>query len=717
MLRVEVSILPAVCLLLAAPVLAQNYPSPADLTRALSVLQKGMEITATTIDGQGNVYLAGVSSSGFAGATVTIGPRGNGDMFVIKLNPAADQVIYATSIGGSQEESVRTIRADASGNLFLIGTTTSFNFPTTTQFTPMAPTGGIALKLNAAGTTLIYSTGLGYRVEPLALDIDGTGTAVIAGHANSQDLPFTPGVIDPSPAEGAGINDYSAFIAKLTPDGTALSLATYYGPKGQWIESLSIRPNGNIYAMSFGSLVAFDSALSRTLFVTAVDLLPASMSFDQSGSVYLIGNPSTGGVFLKRLSADGQTTLLNLQLPLVADNPAPRMVVTATGRIYIFGEPTSLVGKPNPPAFPTLNASQTCLANIAPPDGTAGLPGGGSLVDNSNGFPPAVEQALMVLEPDGTLLHSTFFAPRVPAASYSSVNGRIYAGAIRTEFTNPGTAWLGLIRFDPSLVPVNEVAPSCLVHSATFATVPVSPGTIMAIYGSNLGPGSFLGDYTEGAFVTALDQNGKFPFLLGGTSVTVDGRPAALYFTWTKQINFVVPWATRTDGALVPVCVTRNNVTKCLQAATTAAVPAAFDRGLVSAVLNQDFSVNEVSHPAARGSAVQIFMTGGGLVGVTMVDGGVTSGNPLQHTLATVTATASPTVPGGCSFFSCDVVTGSGNVEVLFAGAAPQLIMGALQVNIRIPSDMPVGVQVFAINFQVPGAPRPVVALVKVSIN
>lgn len=710
----------AVCLTASLPALAQNDPSPADLTQTLAFLRKGMEVTAATVDFQGNVYLAGSGPAGLAGATANLGPRGSTDMFVVKLTPDADQVLYAVSIGGSQDESVREIRADGAGNLYLIGTTTSFDFPTTTQFTPNAPFGGVALKLNPGGNLLLYSTQLGWRVAPLALDVDGAGTAVIAGLANANDLPSFPGVIDSSPAENTGPNDYAGFIAKLNPAGTAFSTATYYGPKDQWIEALSIRPNGNIFAMHYGSLVAFDSVLSQVLFTSPVDLRPVSMSFDQSGFIYLLGDStlSSGGVVLKKVSADGQTTLLSRTLPFVATYPPPLLAVTASGRMYIFGEATSLAGRPNPPAFPTLNATQSCLANIPPPEGSAGVPAEGTLV-NPGGYPPAVERALMVLDADGTVLHSTFFAPRVSAVAVSPATGKIYAAASRTLFTAPATEWFGLIRFNPSLVPPDEVSPSCIVHSATFAAVPLSPGALMSFYGSNLGPGTYLGDYTEGAFFS-LDAQGKVPFTLGGTSVTVDGKPAPLLFTWNKQINFIVPWTTRTDGALVPVCVTRNGVTKCLQAPTAPAAPGVFERDAVSAALNEDWTVHEVSNPAAPGSIVQVFMTGGGLLQGPMIDGGVTPvppAGPLQPVLATVTAIASPVIPGGCTFLSCEIAPGSGATEVFYAGAAPGLVMGVLQVNFRIPANTPSGLQTFALSFLVPGTQAPVSAIVRLQIK
>lgn len=91
------------------------------------------------------------------------------------------------------------------------------------------------------------------------------------------------------------------------------------------------------------------------------------------------------------------------------------------------------------------------------------------------------------------------------------------------------------------------------------------------------------------------------------------------------------------------------------------------------AVLNQDYSLNGPSNPAARGSAVSFYATG---IGPTSpcVDGQTYLTNFPQATLP--------------------VIVGVGNIgaQVLYAGQAPYFMAGVAQINIVIPSNAPTGV-------------------------
>jgi uncharacterized protein (TIGR03437 family) len=124
----------------------------------------------------------------------------------------------------------------------------------------------------------------------------------------------------------------------------------------------------------------------------------------------------------------------------------------------------------------------------------------------------------------------------------------------------------------------------------------------------------------------------------------------------------------------------------------------------LSCALNQDYSINWPTAPAAPGSVVQIFMTGYGTLNGTLVDGGV-AGASLQDVKGTMTASTDPVPTGNCGLFGCTGTTsGFRTVDVLYAGAAPSLVLGANQVNIKIPADMPSGLQTFTLNFKPTGS-------------
>ncbi len=86
------------------------------------------------------------------------------------------------------------------------------------------------------------------------------------------------------------------------------------------------------------------------------------------------------------------------------------------------------------------------------------------------------------------------------------------------------------------------------------------------------------------------------------------------------------------------------------------------------AILNQDWTVNTRDNPAPRGSYVVLYATGGGITNPPSVDGAITGGPPY----------AMPQLP--VSVFIGDV-----QATVLYAGAAPGIIAGVLQIDIQIP--------------------------------
>lgn len=687
-------------LLLPLMLSAQIVPPTADVSKSIAALTTGMTVQAITVDSTGNVYLAGTTTTGFPTATQTFGPRGDSDVFIIKTNATADQILYAVAIGSSSTDAARAVRVDASGNLYVLASTFGTDFPVTTAVNPTFPIGSILFKLNATGTALTYSSQLGSRTNALAFDIDSAGAAYISGSANALDIPTTPGVIKPSPA--AGQNDTYGFIVKLAPAGNTFQIATYYGPIGKTVEAISVRSNGILISAS-GTLALLNNTLTQQTASADTTLAPANMTFDSTGNIYLSGTAAAGGHAVRRYDSALNLTL-NKTTGFVSTSNPPRIAVASNNRIYLFGEPIS------PQFFQTRNATQACLVNVAPPNGAAGqLPtGSGGLFDGGNAQLPT-DQGMVVMDQVGEVIHATFLSAAIAQAAVASSTGRIYTAATQTLFTSPRTTWRGILRFDPNIIPTDKASPSCVVHGAYYAPMPLAPGAIMTIYGNRLGPADFA--------VFQLNQQGLVPTTLAGLSVTVDNRPAPIWFTYDKQINFIVPWATRTDGAAVPVCVTYSGTTSCVQVSTTLAAPGAFPCNAVACALNQDFSINQTNNGAAPGSVVQIFMTGFGKLDSGMVDGGV-AGTTLLRPVGTVTASANPPGTGGCGIFAC--AGGAGgfkNAEVLFAGAAPTLVLGANQVNLRIPADMPSGLQTFTINFTPTGSSTTYATDIKLQIR
>ena len=155
------------------------------------------------------------------------------DAFVAKLNASGSDLIYSTYLGGDNTDGGAAIAADASGNAYVTGVTSSTNFPTLNPIQEAfgggtAWWGGDAFvtKFNPDGT-LAYSTYLGGSMDEFSMGIavDSSGSAYVTGTTLSADFP-TRNALQPT------FNSYygcKAFIAKITPGGSDLAYSTYFG--------------------------------------------------------------------------------------------------------------------------------------------------------------------------------------------------------------------------------------------------------------------------------------------------------------------------------------------------------------------------------------------------------------------------------------------------------------------------------------------------------
>ena len=157
-------------------------------------------------DGSGNAYVTGdTSSTDFPTASpFQASISGTGDAFVTKLNAAGSALVYSTYLGGSIIDFGFGIAVDGSGNAYVLGRTTSTDFPTVSPI--QAAYGGgfsdaFVAKLNSAGGALVYSTYLG------GSGVDSSGNAYVTG--------FTPDFPTANPFQSTNAGGLDAFIAKI----------------------------------------------------------------------------------------------------------------------------------------------------------------------------------------------------------------------------------------------------------------------------------------------------------------------------------------------------------------------------------------------------------------------------------------------------------------------------------------------------------------------
>lgn len=204
-------------------------------------------VNGIAVDASGNVYLAGWTEAvnfPIQGAVQSANGGGD-DAFVVKLSANGSALIYATYIGGSSADSAAGIAVDSLGQAYVTGYTTSSNFPLAApvQSTLGGGRDAFVLKLNAAGSQLVYSTYFGGTNwdQGTAIAVDASGNAYIAGDTQSANLP----VLSAVQSTFGGQTD--AFVAKFTPAG-AVSYSTFLGGSAtEHAGGIAVDSSGNVY--------------------------------------------------------------------------------------------------------------------------------------------------------------------------------------------------------------------------------------------------------------------------------------------------------------------------------------------------------------------------------------------------------------------------------------------------------------------------------------
>jgi len=119
---------------------------------------------------------------------------------VYKRQPDGTGLAYSTFLGGNGDDYGQGIAVDSSGNAYVVGTTTSQNFPITSgsfQTTFRGYSDVFVTKLNETGSALVYSTYLGGYLYNYgyAIAVDGTGAAYVGGQTywTADGFPITSG--------------------------------------------------------------------------------------------------------------------------------------------------------------------------------------------------------------------------------------------------------------------------------------------------------------------------------------------------------------------------------------------------------------------------------------------------------------------------------------------------------------------------------------------
>jgi uncharacterized protein (TIGR03437 family) len=543
-------------------------------------------------------------------------------------------VIIYVELSSSAWDSINIMAASLSPTIVV--TPASFQFACTVGGTiPAAQSIQIT---NSGGGTLNWSA--------------TTSATWLSVAAASGTAPSTLSVLVSPTGLGAGTYTGSVQISAAGASNSPVSVTV----------TLTVAPAPPVLAVSPQAL-AFNYTVGGTI--------PAAKSIQvtNSGGGTLNWSATTSASWLSVASASGTapSTLSVLVSPtgLGAGTYTGSVQISATG---VSNSPVSVaVTLTVAPAPPVLTISPQALAFNYTVGGTIPAAQGISITNTGGGALSWIASASATwvgLSPASGTAPATLSVSANPATlaagSYSATVLVTAAGATGS----PASVSVTLV--------VQSPQPTITGAGVSGGGANIAQNAWIEIYGSDLAPGSVGAGLTWSSAPSFA--TGQMPTSLGGVSVTVNGKPAYVYFVSAAQVNVLTPL----DSTIGSVAIEVNNGS-ATSAAFTANLQAAapgflrFSDGIHIAALHANYTYlgpasmsvpGYTFTPAAPGETILLFGDGFGLPVSTLTAGSAVQTGPL------------PTLP--------QVTIGGTAADVQWAGL---ISPGLYQINVLVPSN------------------------------
>jgi len=317
-----------------------------------------------------NVYVSGTTIDGdfpttSSNAYATSPPNPNAsNVFISKLNGTGDTLLYSTYLGGTDNngtfqppDSGNSIAADAGGNAYISGNTSSDNFPTVNGYLAADPFGpGSAFsvpfvsKINTNGTglaSLVYSTYLGGKTgssNANGVASNGQGKVYVTGFTNESDFPIKNAYQGVLAADSQ--NAFVTVLDTAQSGNASLFYSTYLG--GTDIGSLD---SGTGIAVDSTGKIDATGTTSSTKFPVTTNAFQSSLAPGGCGNAFVtqLDPGQTGAASLIYSTYLGGDDVLS-----PCSEEGIGIAADSSGKIYVTGQTDS-------DNFPTKNPLQAML--------------------------------------------------------------------------------------------------------------------------------------------------------------------------------------------------------------------------------------------------------------------------------------------------------------------------------------------------------------------
>ena len=342
----------------------------------------GDVVNGIAVDGQGNAYVTGETTGGdFPTTAGVVQPKAPfpicfieicADAFVAKFSPTGSR-IYSTFLAGGLNDSGGAIAVDATGNVYVAGSTNALEFPIRDAFQTVnrGLDDAFIVKLNPDATRILFSSYLGGGKRPNStaitegsdsahgIAIDSAGNVYVAGYTTSLNFPTTAGAFQPNPGGGTCFLTFEpcgdAFVAKITAGGPGVVPTIHLD-----VTPTEVAPAGTITA-TWGGIPTPTTSDQLVLFALG----------ERSNDVNALATFATGGTATGTLALPLPATLTpaTYELRLMSpdpNSPAILSVIARSAPLYVVngggGGAVSLVVTGNPATGPYAVEAQTSLA-------------------------------------------------------------------------------------------------------------------------------------------------------------------------------------------------------------------------------------------------------------------------------------------------------------------------------------------------------------------